>query len=105
MLSEQSGLAVNEHSDTVAARCRGRYGRGMVVLLGRHEEFAAHDTGSWHPERAERLGAVFGGIEASPAAELVVAFEPRQATHTELEIVHDRSYIERIEDHCLSGGG
>jgi len=86
-------------------RAEERYGRGMVVLLGRHEEFAAHATGSWHPERAERLGAVFAGIEASPAAAVTVPFEPRQATRAELEIVHDPSYIERIEDHCLSGGG
>jgi len=84
---------------------RGRYGRGRVVLLGRHEEFAAHATGSWHPERAERLSAVFAGIEASPAAEVIIEFEPRQATRGELEIVHDPLYIERIEDHCLSGGG
>jgi acetoin utilization deacetylase AcuC-like enzyme len=77
----------------------------MVVLLGRHEEFAAHDTGSWHPERAERLAAVFAGIDASEGAALATAFEPRQATRQELEIVHDPSYIERIEDHCLKGGG
>ena len=75
------------------------------MLLGRHEEFAAHETGSWHPERAERLEAVFGGIEDSPAAALTVAFEPRRATREELEIVHEPSYIELIEDHCLSGGG
>ena len=77
----------------------------MVVLLGRHEEFAAHDTGGWHPERAERLAAVFAGVEASPAADLVVPFEPRMATRAELEIVHDGSYIESIEDHCRRGGG
>jgi acetoin utilization deacetylase AcuC-like enzyme len=77
----------------------------MVVLLGRHEEFAAHDTGGWHPERAERLAAVFKGVDASPAAELVLAFEPRQATRSELEIVHDRAYIDSLEDHCRTGGG
>jgi acetoin utilization deacetylase AcuC-like enzyme len=77
----------------------------MVVLLGRHEEFAAHATGRWHPERAERLAAVFAGVEDSPASEVIVAFEPRRATRTELEIVHDPSYIGQIEDHCLSGGG
>ena len=75
------------------------------MLLGRHEEFAAHDTGSWHPERAARLEAVLGGIEDSPAADVTVPFEPRRATREELEIVHEPSYIERIEDHCLSGGG
>ncbi len=83
----------------------GRYGRGMPVLFGRHEEFAAHQTGRWHPERAERLEAVFAGVEGSPAAQVTVPFEPRRATPEELEIVHDPSYIERIEDHCLSGGG
>ena len=82
-----------------------RYGRGMVVLLGRHDEFAAHATGTWHPERAERLAAIFSGVENSPAAAVTVPFEPRRATRAELEIVHDPSYIERIEDHCLSGGG
>ena len=75
------------------------------MLFGRHEEFAAHATGQWHPERAERLEAVFAGVECSPAAEVTVSFEPRRATPAELEIVHDPSYIERIEDHCLSGGG
>ncbi|MGA3214446.1 MAG: histone deacetylase [Acidimicrobiales bacterium] len=77
----------------------------MVVLLGRHEEFAAHATGRWHPERAERLAAVLSGVADSPAAEVIVAFEPRRATRQELEIVHDPSYVERIEEHCLSGGG
>ena len=86
-------------------RWQERYGRGMAVLLGRHEEFAAHETGSWHPERAERLEAVFAGVADSPAAELVAPFEPRRATRSELEVVHDPLYIERIEDHCLSGGG
>ena len=77
----------------------------MVVLLGRHEEFAAHATGRWHPERAERLAAVFAGLEDSPAGAVTVPFEPRRATRSELEVVHDASYIERIEGHCLSGGG
>ena len=75
------------------------------MLFGRHEEFAAHATGQWHPERAERLEAVFAGVEDSPAAEVITSFEPRRATRGELEIVHDPSYIERIEDHCISGGG
>ncbi len=90
---------------TGAHAALGRYGRGMAVLLGRHEEFAAHATGTWHPERAERLAAVIAGVEESPAAEVTIPFEPRRATRQELEIVHDPSYIERIEDHCLSGGG
>ncbi len=77
----------------------------MVVLLGRHEEFAAHDTGRWHPERAERLEAVLAGVEESPAAEATLSFEPRRATRAELEIVHDPAYIARIEDHCSGGGG
>lgn len=77
----------------------------MVVLLGRHEEFSAHETGSWHPERAARLEAVLGGIADSPAADMVVPFEPRRATHDELAVVHERSYIEQIEEHCLGGGG
>ena len=95
----------NDHVIAAAHRARERYGRGMVVLFGRHEEFAAHATGRWHPERAERLEAVFAGVEGSPAAAVIVPFQPRRATRGELEIVHDPSYIERIEDHCLSGGG
>ena len=75
------------------------------MLLGRHGEFAAHAATPWHPERAERLAAVFAGVEDSPAAEVMVPFEPAARRDEELEIVHDPSYIERIEDHCLSGGG
>ena len=77
----------------------------MVVLLGRHEEFAAHTAERWHPERAERLAAVFAGVESSPAASVIVPFEPRRATRAELEIVHYPPYIERLEEHCLNGGG
>jgi len=97
-------MARNKHVNAAHESC-GRYGRGMVVLFARHEEFAAHATGRWHPERAERLEAVFAGVENSPAAAVTVPFEPRRATRQELEIVHDPSYVERIEDHCSSGGG
>jgi acetoin utilization deacetylase AcuC-like enzyme len=77
----------------------------MTVLVGRHEEFASHDTGGWHPERAERLDAVFEGIRASGMADAVVTFEPRLASRSELEIVHDPVYIASIEAHCRQGGG
>ena len=97
--------ASDDEANTATPTVWGRYGRGMVVLLGRHEEFAAHVTGAWHPERAERLTAVLGGVEGSPAADVTVPFEPRRATRAELEVVHDPSYIERIEGHCLGGGG
>lgn len=77
----------------------------MTVLVGRHDAFAEHDTGSGHPEQPARLRAVLRGIERAEVADDVVAFSPRPATAAELEGAHDAGYIETLRQFCLTGGG
>ena len=77
----------------------------MVILLGRHEGFALHDTGRSHPERPARLEAVLRGVAESGVAEDVVEFRPRQATLEELSRVHSPGYVARLEQFCAAGGG
>jgi acetoin utilization deacetylase AcuC-like enzyme len=92
---------------TVEPTCGRQCGTvvGMTVLLGRHDCFVGHDTGHHHPERSDRLGAVFEGIEASGVREALVDFEPRVVTPDELALVHQDGYVSRLEQFCESGGG
>ena len=50
-------------------------------------------------------GGLRGRRQLARGLGVVVPFEPRRATRSELEIVHYPPYIERIEEHCLNGGG
>lgn len=77
----------------------------VSILVGRHESFGEHDTGRFHPERSERLGAVLAGIEGAEVAGDVVPFAPRRASLDELGRVHDRGYVETLRELCLTGGG
>ncbi len=77
----------------------------MALLLGRHDDFALHDTGLSHPERPARLEAVLKGVQESGVAEDIISFAPREATGAELSRVHDAAYVERIERLCSGGGG
>jgi acetoin utilization deacetylase AcuC-like enzyme len=76
-----------------------------VLLVADASEFAGHDTGRGHPERAARLGAVSDGVDASGARDAVVTLAPREATDDELARVHDRSTLEAVEELCRRGGG
>jgi acetoin utilization deacetylase AcuC-like enzyme len=62
-----------------------------------------HDTGHNHPERPERLGAVYLGITESGLD--VVEIESPAIGRSDLALVHDPDYIEAIEGFCLAGGG
>jgi acetoin utilization deacetylase AcuC-like enzyme len=77
----------------------------MTVLVGRHDCFSAHDTGHSHPERADRLAAVFAGLAASGVRDDLVEFHPRRAHRSELALVHDEVYVDALETFCSTGGG
>jgi acetoin utilization deacetylase AcuC-like enzyme len=76
-----------------------------VVLLETHDAYFDHDPGRGHPERPARLRAVIQGIDAAGVKDAVVCVVPREATRTELERVHDPSYLDGVEAFCRSGGG
>jgi acetoin utilization deacetylase AcuC-like enzyme len=73
----------------------------VVVAVSRHA--VRHDTGHNHPERPERLGAVYRGI-AESGLDLVEVESP-PIGRSDLALVHDPDYIEAIEGFCLAGGG
>ena len=75
----------------------------MRVTLFTHEISLDHDTGRGHPERPARIGAVLEGIRRSSAE--VVNIESPIAARRSIELIHDKAYIDAIEEFCESGGG
>jgi acetoin utilization deacetylase AcuC-like enzyme len=75
----------------------------MEVVYVSHPVFARHDTGRWHPERAERLEAAERGVLSSGLR--VTRLEPPPVERSALERVHDSSYIDAIQRFCAAGGG
>ncbi len=97
------------HDDPAYRPAPAAPGRGtvmpMTVLLGRHDAFARHDTGRHHPERPDRLLAVFEGLSAAGLDEALVEFEPRPAERDELTRVHEAAYLDALSEFCADGGG
>jgi acetoin utilization deacetylase AcuC-like enzyme len=67
----------------------------MTTLLISHPSFLEHDTGPYHPERADRLRAVLAALDDEAFAGLVWAAAPA-ATLEELTRVHPQDYVEAI---------
>lgn len=75
----------------------------MTVLFYGHESFAHHDTGTWHPERPERLAAVERGAMTSGV--VLERLESPRINREDLALVHSSSYVNAIEAFCVQGGG
>lgn len=100
---------MHAHDDPAYRPRVAAQGRGtvvpMTVLLGRHDAFTRHDTGRHHPERADRLLAVFEGLSAAGLDEALAEFEPRPARREELTRVHEPAYLDALDQFCSEGGG
>ncbi|MFZ4810899.1 MAG: histone deacetylase [Ilumatobacteraceae bacterium] len=77
----------------------------MTVLFSTHAAYLEHLAGPRHPERPERLQAVLSGIQRHGLSEAIAPLEPIPATRVDLERVHPRAYLDRIEHICANGGG
>lgn len=75
----------------------------MEVVVAASPMAALHDTGRSHPERPERLGAVFRGISESGLE--VIEIEAPPIERADLALVHDPAYVDAIERFCHLGGG
>ncbi|GBD07604.1 Histone deacetylase-like amidohydrolase [bacterium HR21] len=60
------------------------------------ERYLAHDTGSGHPERPERLQAIWQELHQRSLWSQLLHLAPRMATLEELTLVHAESYCEFI---------
>jgi acetoin utilization deacetylase AcuC-like enzyme len=65
--------------------------------------FLLHDTGPYHPETAERLQAIYKGIQQAQLLPHLVAIAAQRADMKWIEAVHTLTYIRRFEEVCLSG--
>jgi acetoin utilization deacetylase AcuC-like enzyme len=77
----------------------------VPVLFSTHEAYLEHLTGPRHPECPSRLQAVVAGARATEVADALVPLEPREATRADLERVHPRWYLDRLEHLAAAGGG
>lgn len=76
-----------------------------AVLVEMHEACAEHLTGSWHPERPARLGAVLTGLDRSGLGDGLAVVAPDPAQRQDLERVHQPAYLDAVEGFCATGGG
>jgi acetoin utilization deacetylase AcuC-like enzyme len=71
-----------------------------------HSDSGRHDTGWEHPEHVGRLRAITRALRNHPELfHQLEHVEGRHATPDELALVHDSSYVRRIEEVARSGGG
>jgi len=66
----------------------------MTLLIG-HPSFLEHDTGEYHPERADRLRAVLDVLDDEAFAGLTRLLAPA-ATMEQLTRVHPQGYVDAI---------
>ena len=51
---------------------------------------------SGHPERPERLTAIWNGLQKAGLINDIIRIAPRRATDNELALVHERSYLQLV---------
>ncbi len=66
--------------------------------------YLKHETG-YHPENARRLEAIMAHLKETGLIEQLTPVNPRPATVEELNYVHQTSYISRLQDMAVRGGG
>lgn len=69
----------------------------MTTLIFTHRDCFEHDTGPGHPERPERLDAVWHALERDAFRHLERREAP-EASVTQLARVHRRAYVEAVLD-------
>ncbi|MGQ9371964.1 histone deacetylase family protein [Azospirillum sp. ST 5-10] len=67
----------------------------MSTIIVTHEDCLAHDTGLGHPERPDRLTAVWKALDREPFRRLARREAPL-ATPEQLKAVHDDDYVDLI---------
>jgi acetoin utilization deacetylase AcuC-like enzyme len=65
--------------------------------------YLLHDTGSCHPEVAERLEVIYKGIKAAGLLPCLTRVTAQHADVKWIHTVHTRNYVHRFEEVCLSG--
>ena len=81
----------------------------MPTALISHPDLLLHDTGSFHPERPERITSVLShlglsGDEMGGANRTgLVRLSPQAADEASIKAVHDASYVDSVTAWCAEG--
>jgi acetoin utilization deacetylase AcuC-like enzyme len=75
----------------------------MAVGLVLDPLFEEHETGAGHPEHPGRLAAIRERLTEDGIVERTLRIEPVAALDSEIELAHDRTYIDRVDQACASG--
>lgn len=67
------------------------------------ERFLLHDTGSGHPETADRLRAAYKGVSEAGLLSKLVLISAVEADRKWVEAVHRVDQIDRLEESCRLG--
>lgn len=67
------------------------------------QRYLLHDTGPYHPERAERLQAIYQGIQQAGLLPHLTLIKAQPAEMKWIQTVHTDKYIRRFEELCLAG--
>jgi len=80
------------------------HGATMAVGYVYHPIYLKHDTGE-HVENARRLEAIISHLEQTGLKSQLTLIEPRPASMEELSLVHQKQYIEQVQEVARRGGG
>jgi acetoin utilization deacetylase AcuC-like enzyme len=75
----------------------------MELVVASHPAALRHDTSRNHPERPERIIAARSGLTDSGIK--LIEIESPAIRRSELELIHDPSYVDMVEAFCSMGGG
>jgi acetoin utilization deacetylase AcuC-like enzyme len=68
-----------------------------------HEDFLLHNTGAWHPERADRLESITENLTSTGLIEKLKNLTPEPAKIKWIETIHTPEYIKSVENVCKLG--
>ena len=69
-----------------------------------HPDYLIHSHAQ-HPERKERLEFINAALQENLILDKIVRIDPLPATIEYIALIHDRKYIQSIEEACQSGRG
>jgi acetoin utilization deacetylase AcuC-like enzyme len=67
------------------------------------ERFHNHVTGPYHPERPERLTAIYNGVAEMGLLAHLTLIPARPVERMWVELVHDKAYVDRFAAACRDG--
>ena len=67
------------------------------------KRYMLHETSSYHPEIPERLSAIYNGIKDSGLLDKLTLINGSRADLKWIETVHDKDYINSLQDACMAG--